>query len=444
MFNISRSLQILQIYIKMPGCCITQCKNSSKKGYKLYLIPNGENNTERREQWVRFINRSDLTSNSRICEAHFSEKQYEQKRQDKRKKLKNMAYPDILVTPNKRKREEEDESQLIEKSISHDYKKAMYEERNDSESQNYSDIVEDSAFAENLSKNDEKLNIIKQLRNELKLTKEKLRRCKKKLQEEKRGNINTFFNTDQMEFLKRRQIRGSSWSEDTLLRALKLYMACGTTGYNEIRKQHLPYPSIRTLQYHIQAIKLNAGICEEVFKLLELKIQTFTQHERHAVLIFDEMAIKSSLQFDTSLATVVGYTTLNSNKEKNYELANYALVYMIAGISTRWKQIVGYDLTCNSFRAEEIYDRIFNIIKRCHEIGLYIVTVITDMGPNNQSLWKKLNIGAGKFTKINNYINHPYLPQKKLYFMPDSIHVFKNLAIAFTKHYKFILQGEVG
>ncbi|KAL1509010.1 hypothetical protein ABEB36_003818 [Hypothenemus hampei] len=258
MFNISRSLQILQIYIKMPGCCITQCKNSSKKGYKLYLIPNGENNTERREQWVRFINRSDLTSNSRICEAHFSEKQYEQKRQDKRKKLKNMAYPDILVTPNKRKREEEDESQLIEKSISHDYKKAMYEERNDSESQNYSDIVEDSAFAENLSKNDEKLNIIKQLRNELKLTKEKLRRCKKKLQEEKRGNINTFFNTDQMEFLKRRQIRGSSWSEDTLLRALKLYMACGTTGYNEIRKQHLPYPSIRTLQYHIQAIKLNA------------------------------------------------------------------------------------------------------------------------------------------------------------------------------------------
>ncbi|XP_066590857.1 uncharacterized protein [Prorops nasuta] len=319
------------------------------------------------------------------------------------------AYPDLLSSNKRNKDDKENNSQ--QNYILSDSENNSGDGSNN-ENRNYGDIIQNSS--EYLNKNNEdlskivekQLNTIRKLKNELKMTKGKLRKYERNRAQEERGRIGVFFNTDQLDYLKRRKIRGSSWSEDTITKALKLYMACGTTGYNEIRKQNLPYPSIRTLQYHIQSVKLKAGIFEEVFHLLELKIKTFAPNKKHAVLIFDEMAIKPGLQFDSSLSTIVGYSTLKSNNQENgTELANHALVYMIAGI--------------------------------------FISTVITDMGPNNQSLWKKLNIVAGKYSKINNYIHHPCLPEKKLFFMSDSVHVFKNLAIALTKNYKFILDNSI-
>lgn len=49
-------------------------------------------------------------------------------------------------------------------------------------------------------------------------------------------------------------------------------MACGTKGYEEIHKQHLAYPSPRTLQHRTRHLKFKPGILDEVFKLQELKV----------------------------------------------------------------------------------------------------------------------------------------------------------------------------
>lgn len=61
------------------------------------------------------------------------------------------------------------------------------------------------------------------------------------------------------------------------------------------------------------------------------------------------------------------------------------------------------------------------------------------MGPQNRSWWKNINITAGKFNKINNYIEHPCNKKEKLYVMPDSVHVYKNVACALISGAKFYL-----
>lgn len=68
---------------------------------------------------------------------------------------------------------------------------------------------------------------------------------------------------------------------------------------------------------------------------------------------------------------------------------------------------------------------------------------VPDMGPQNRSIWRKLNIVAGKYTKVHNYIEHPCHADKKLFAMPDPVHVFKDLAATLTKGYIFILNNSL-
>lgn len=67
------------------------------------------------------------------------------------------------------------------------------------------------------------------------------------------------FTEDQIRALEFRQINPKSvtpWSHKTMLKALKLKQECGTRGYQELLKQHLPLPSIRTLSRWCTAKKV--------------------------------------------------------------------------------------------------------------------------------------------------------------------------------------------
>lgn len=50
-----------------------------------------------------------------------------------------------------------------------------------------------------------------------------------------------------------------------------------------------------------------------------------------------------------------------------------------------------------------------------------------------------MKITAGKYNMLNNYIQHLCNNQDRLYIMPDSVHVFKNVACSLTSGTKFYL-----
>ncbi|XP_077259133.1 uncharacterized protein LOC143895696 isoform X1 [Temnothorax americanus] len=99
---------------------------------------------------------------------------------------------------------------------------------------------------------------IKHLQITLKKTLRQYSQLKRKLK--KQGdNFEKVFTEDQLKFIRNNTQRGASWSDETMNKALKLYVACGQKGYEEMRRQNLPYPSIRTIQYHIQGLKCKPG-----------------------------------------------------------------------------------------------------------------------------------------------------------------------------------------
>ncbi|XP_029154861.1 52 kDa repressor of the inhibitor of the protein kinase-like isoform X1 [Nylanderia fulva] len=77
----------------MPCCCAKNCHNRTEQGFRLFRFPA---NQERKQIWIEQCG-TDPKGNSRLCEFHFDDSQFEDKRQDGRRKLKPNAIPTIFL-----------------------------------------------------------------------------------------------------------------------------------------------------------------------------------------------------------------------------------------------------------------------------------------------------------------------------------------------------------
>lgn len=112
---------------------------------------------------------------------------------------------------------------------------------------------------------------LKRLQNELKAAKAQIASLQKQIANLEE-NFKTFFSEDEIHLLKYGTHRGKEWSEESVQKALKLYMACGSKGYEELCRQKFPLPAIRTLQHRIENLKFEPGLLEDIFELLKFKV----------------------------------------------------------------------------------------------------------------------------------------------------------------------------
>ncbi|XP_050302863.1 uncharacterized protein LOC126740738 isoform X2 [Anthonomus grandis grandis] len=94
---------------------------------------------------------------------------------------------------------------------------------------------------------------VRRYRSRLRTTQQRIQTLESLVKENRHTKLlNYLFNEDQIRALGK-MIRGKSithtkWSDDTIATSLKLKLACGNKGYEEVLRQKFPYPSIRTLQ----------------------------------------------------------------------------------------------------------------------------------------------------------------------------------------------------
>lgn len=152
-----------------------------------------------------------------------------------------------------------------------------------------------------------------------KLNEEKTKGAKL-LQKYEKNTKNAFkdiFNEDQILVL-HKLAKKQKWSSDTIKKALRLRLACGSSGYQEILKQNIPFPSERTLRRRVELMDFKEGICNDVFTMLADQIHIFkNERDKDCMIALDEMCITSGLQFDQSTQSYCGYTTLPDNKSKS-------------------------------------------------------------------------------------------------------------------------------
>lgn len=260
---------------------------------------------------------------------------------------------------------------------------------------------------------------IKALRHSIKMLKNKNNDNNDKYQEA----INSIFNEEQVNSLiKKKRVR--NWSNKTIQRALKLKFTCGVNGYQELLDQGIPLPSIRTLSRKLEDLKFLPGISNDMLEFLKYKKSSFNNGtDIECGIVFDEMAITPKQRYNPATGQLVGDITFPGKKGT----ATKALVFMLVGIGSRWKHIIAYHFTGNSFDSNILKDIVFQIIHETGKLGFHVNFITCDMSSGNTSLWKILGISTGRYTKMKNYIVHPSDPTRNLFIIADPPHILKNL-----------------
>lgn len=174
------------------------------------------------------------------------------------------------------------------------------------------------------------------------------------------------------------------WENEEVRKALQLKFSCGRTGYETLLKQDYPLPSIRTLYRRTEHIKFEPGPLDEVFEMLKVKVETMSDLEKFCTVTLDEMKIKEGYLQDPSTGKCYGKVTLPGHSGD----ATHALVFMMGGIYSHWKQAVGYWYTPDGVDGAVFTPILTDLIKRAHNIGLHAISVTSDMGSSNQKMWK--------------------------------------------------------
>lgn len=247
------------------------------------------------------------------------------------------------------------------------------------------------------------------------------------LQEEvnsKEKIINKIFRSDQLKVLKENNSKGYKWSNETVKEALQLKFSCGSTGYQTLLDKKFPLPSIRTLQRKIEHIQFKPGILKEVFSVMSHKVEVMDPDDRDCSLLLDEATIQMSHIFDEATREFIGNVTFPNNHDG---LASKALVFMLSGIKARWKQVICYHFTPESFNGVELKSIIIDIITHAENIGLKVHNVISDMAPCNMAMFKSFGIICKENVVTNFQTKHPCDEKRHLSFMPDPVHIYKNM-----------------
>lgn len=93
-------------------------------------------------------------------------------------------------------------------------------------------------------------------------------------------------------------------------------------------------------------------------------------------------------EYDIATQSYIGGITIPLSKSSRDENATHALIFMIVGISSKYKQIVRYDFTGNSIKADVFLDIVMSIVKRSWNVGLKCNALSSDMGGSNTAVWK--------------------------------------------------------
>jgi len=142
------------------------------------------------------------------------------------------------------------------------------------------------------------------------------------------------------------------------------------------------------------------GTLGDVLKIMKLNGDTLKDYEKLTVLMFDEVKISSTVEYDVLHDEFIGPH-------------NQMQVVMARGISSQWKQPIFVD-----FDKKMTKDILFDIIEKLDEIGFKVICCVSDCGGGNIGLWKALDI---------NYQNPVFsIPcGRRIVYIPDSPHILK-------------------
>jgi len=173
--------------------------------------------------------------------------------------------------------------------------------------------------------------------------------------------------------------KGRRFTHEEKLLCLSLYKQ-STKSYRLLSKLFI-LPARKTLSTLLSQIPISTGLDKSLLKVLKENVKTLKEKEKYCVVLFDEVSLEPQLQYDDNIGCIVGFE--DNGLDRTQRFADHSLVFMIKGITKKFKQPISYTFCESSTKRYDLANQIRNVLKAVHLSGLKVVGTICDQGTTN-------------------------------------------------------------
>ena len=228
--------------------------------------------------------------------------------------------------------------------------------------------------------------------------------------------------------------KGKRWTARDKSYAVSLYHT-SPKAYRMLQKQFF-LPSVDTLRRVMRKIEIYPCFPKKLIEAFRLKVNSMEEKNKLCVLLFDEMSLKQSLNYNVERDYIEGLEDfgdlIDSPKDKP---ASSATVFMARGLIGQWKQPFGYALTSSAIKHADLKVLLMEAIKTLKGVGLKVKAVVCDQGPNNQMVLKTLGV-----TPEQPFFHHE---DDKITVLFDPPHLIKSIRNNLINHDFYTADGVV-
>ena len=169
--------------------------------------------------------------------------------------------------------------------------------------------------------------------------------------------------------------------------AINILVGATTHGYKFLAKM-FPLPSISTLLRCLRNLKSNPGITAANAKMVRIKVHPTDIKDNQVFLLFDEMSVRSGVNFDRTSDSLVGF--FDDGENRTSKLAKSSFCVMAVGIVRKWKYPLGFIFTDTVMKHDLITRVIQKSVKVMEDEGFNVLGFTTDQGSNFEKAFKMM------------------------------------------------------
>lgn len=192
--------------------------------------------------------------------------------------------------------------------------------------------------------------------------------------------------------------KGRRFTMEKLL-SLSLYKQ-SKTSYRLLSKL-FTLPSRKTLSSLLSKVPIKTGLDETFLKVLGENIKQLKNKDKCCVILFDEVSLEAQLHYDHNVGYIMEFEDNGLGRTQNF--ADHSLVFMIKGITKKYKQPISYTFCQSSTNKHDLANQIRKVIQAVTSVSLKVVATICDQGTSNSAAIRVLH----------NYTNEYYLRRKE-------------------------------
>lgn len=176
------------------------------------------------------------------------------------------------------------------------------------------------------------------------------------------------------------------FTNDEKLLSLSL-MKESPKGYRLLQKI-FKLPAKRTLNRLAEKITFDVGINDNIFKLLKRKSTKWDTKKKLCSIVFDEVALTPHLTYVESKDDIKGFKDMGVQKQMKF--SDHALVFMVRGLCSNWKQPICYYFCEGTTSAPEVKRIVTEVVTKVSQSGLIPLALVCDQGTTFRSAIKML------------------------------------------------------